>query len=221
MKNGLNIIILGPQGSGKGTQAKLLAKKLNLEHLEIGDMLREIASGKGEFSKKVDNIINQQGKLVPTKWVLEMLKLRIQSIPLEQGMIFDGSPRKLFEAKKLEKILEKAGRKIDYVIFVKINDQESIKRLAIRMTCNKCNQPFIIGKNVTRDQKECPLCGGPLYMRKDDTPEKIKMRLDIYKEMTIPVVDYFKKKGQLIEINGEQSIDKVQEDILSKIKNQK
>ncbi len=219
MKNGLNIIILGPQGSGKGTQAKLLAKKLNLEHLENGDMLREIAAGEGEFSKKVDKIINQQGKLVPAKWVLELLKLRIQSLPLNQGLIFDGSPRKLFEAKKLEKILEKAGREIDYVIFVKISEQESIKRLAIRMTCNKCNQPFIIGKNIERGQKECPLCDGPLYMRKDDTPEKIKTRLDIYKKITIPVINYFKKKGQLVEINGEQSIDKVQEDIISKIKN--
>ena len=218
MTKGLNIIILGPQGSGKGTQAQLLAKKFNLEHLEIGDMLREIATRKNDFSKKVNQIINQQGKLVPTDWIIKMLKLRLQSMPLEQGIIFDGSPRRLVEAKKLEKMLNDLGRKINYVFFVKIGNKESIKRLAIRMTCDKCNQPFILGKDVKRGQKKCPLCGGPLYQRKDDTPEKVRRRLNIYKKETMPVIEYFREKGQSIEINGEQSIKKVREDILSHIK---
>lgn len=216
--NGLNIIILGPQGSGKGTQAKLLAQKFNFEHLEIGDMLREIATGHDDFSKKVDEIINQKGKLVPTSWIIKMLKLRLQSMPKEQGLIFDGSPRRLIEAKKLEKMLNDLGRKINYVFFVKISEEETIKRLAIRMTCNDCNQPFIIGKNVKKDQKKCPKCGGPLYQRKDDIPEKIMMRLKIYRKETIPVINYFKKKGELIEINGEQPIEKIHQNILKYIK---
>ncbi|TSC95644.1 MAG: adenylate kinase [Parcubacteria group bacterium Athens1014_10] len=216
---GLNIIILGPQGSGKGTQARLLAEKFNLEHFEIGDMLREIAAGSSEFSKKVDKTINQQGKLVPYAWIIKMLKLRVQSLSANQGIIFDGSPRRLPEAKNLEKMLNNLGRKIDYVFIVNINEKESLKRLAIRMTCNACNQPFIIGKNVKKGQKKCPLCRGPLYVRKDDTPERIVMRLNIYKKETLPVINYFKKKKQLIEINGEQSVEKVKEDILKNIKN--
>jgi len=138
---------------------------------------------------------------------------------LEQGIIFDGSPRRLTEAKKLEKMLADLDRKINYVFFVKISPKESIKRLAIRMTCNKCNQPFIIGKDVKKEQKKCPLCGGPLYQREDDRPEKIRERLNIYKKETMPVVEYFRQRGQLTKINGQQSINKVHQDILNKIKN--
>ena len=214
-RNNFNIILIGPPGAGKGTQANLLKDKYNLEHLEPGDMLREIIQRQGRLGKKISRIVNQ-GKLVPTFLIMNLIKLRIQSIREDQGIIFDGSPRRLREAIFLEKLLKKFSRKINYVFYLKVSEEESIKRLLRRRTCQKCDRTFTIGRDISPEEKYCPLCGGKLYQRKDDTLSKIKKRWKVYLKETLPVVKYFSQKKKIFyQIDGEQSIEKVFIDITS------
>ena len=216
-KQSLCIIIFGPQGSGKGTQAQLLAEKFDLEHIEPGDMLRTLVENGNALAKKIDKIIHQKGGLAPTDLILKMIKLRIQSLAPSKGIIFDGAPRRLEEAKLLEKMLQEYGRSISYIFFVDISSQETVKRLSKRWTCKICDKPLITGKDIKSSDDKCPFCGGQIYQRKDDTPQGIKNRLATYQKQTLPVVDYFREKGMLFEINGQQSIKKVHQDILSLI----
>ncbi len=214
----LSIVFLGPQGCGKGTQAQLLAQKFNLEHLELGDMLRSLVERGNGLAKKIDKIIHQKKELVPTKLIMEMVRLRVQSLNPRKGIVLDGCPRRLVEAEILEKILEKLKKSISHVFFVNISEAETKKRLSKRWTCKKCDKPLIFGKDIKSKEGECPSCGGEIYQRKDDTPQGIKKRLDVYSKETLPVIEYFRQKGTLIEINGEQSIEEVHRDILEKIK---
>jgi len=218
MKKTLNLVILGPQGSGKGTQAGLLAKKFELEHIETCDMLRELAREPSPLGEKVDRIINKQGKLVPTRLFINLIKLRIQSLTRDQGIVFDGSPRRLVEAKILDELLVKLNRKIDKVFLLDISEIESVERLGKRRVCRKCDTNFVVGLDITKNQTKCPKCGGKLYKRKDDTREGILARLKEYRKKTLAVANYYCKQGKLVIINGEQSIKKVHQDIIGELK---
>ncbi len=213
----LNIIITGPQGSGKGTQAKLLAKRYNLEHIEAGNLLRELVERGGSLGQKIDHYL-LKGTLVPTRILInEVLKPRLAKVSPEKGMVFDGIPRRLREAKALEKILSSLGRKITYVFYIEISEKETYERLGKRLTCRGCSRPLILGVDIISLQEKCPHCGGGLYQREDDTEMAIKKRLQVFHRNTIPVIEYFQKKNLVVRINGEQSIEKVQEDIVAVI----
>ena len=218
MKKTLNLVVLGPSGSGKGTQARLLAERFGLEHIEVGDILRELASKPTSLGKKVDKIIHQQGKLVPLKLIINLIKFRTQSLPKKQGVVFDGCPRQLLEAKTLDELLTKLNRKIDKVFLLDISEIESVERLVKRRVCRKCDTNFVIGSNITKNQTECPKCGGRLYKRKDDIRKGILARLKEYRKKTLPVANYYCKQGKLVIINGEQSIKKVHQDIIGELK---
>ncbi|MCD6442204.1 adenylate kinase [bacterium] len=209
-----NIIILGPQGSGKGTQAKLLADKFKLEHIETGSALRGIKKEDTELGRKVAQIIDA-GKLVPSPIIAEIIGNKVKTVSKNKGVVFDGIPRTLDQSKSLEKILKKNGRHITHVFFIQISEKESISRLSKRYICGQCGKLFIIEKSAVNKFKKCPKCGGNIIRRKDDTPAGIKQRLKLYKEMTFPVVEYYRQKQKLIEINGEQPIEKVFNNIKS------
>jgi len=211
-KEVLNIILLGPQGSGKGTQAKFLVDKLKLEHIEIGDALREIKKKNTALGKEVAQIIDK-GKMVPFQLIVKIVDERVAIIPTNKGIVFDGTPRRPAEIKPLEKILKENGRHITHVFFVQISEKESISRLSKRYICSQCGKIFIFKKNATNKLEKCSKCGGNIIRRKDDTPAGIKQRLALYQERTFPVVEYYRQKQKLIEINGEQSIEKVFNDI--------
>jgi len=211
-KEVLNIIILGPQGSGKGTQAKLLANEFNLEHIETGDALRKIKGEATELGKKVAEIIDQ-GKLVSSALIMEIIGKKIMTIVKHKSIIFDGVPRALDQAELLENILKENGRYITHVFFVKISEKETVNRLSKRHICSQCGKIFIIKKDTISKLEKCSKCGGSIIRRKDDTSEGIRKRLSIYQERTFPVVEYYRQKQRLIEINGEQSIEKVFKDI--------
>lgn len=216
-KKALNIFILGPQGSGKGTQAELLAEKFNLEHIEVGQMLRQIANQPTKLGRKVDGLINKQGKMVPSKLVEEIVEDKINSVSPSRGIIFDGTPRRMSEVKMLERVFKKLKRDKPIVFFLRLSQRESIKRLSLRRICQKCNKLTIFKGKVAKTGR-CPVCGGNIFQREDDTPSKIKMRLKLYQKETKPVVQYYRKKGWLIEIEGEQPIKKVFADILKELK---
>lgn len=203
----MNIILLGIQGSGKGTQAKLLAKELGLAHISTGDLFRSLT---GEMKAKVDAIINK-GHLVPDDLTLEILKQRMSQPDCKKGFILDGYPRNMEQAKTLDTIT-----KIDYAIEISISDKESMKRLLGRRSCKPCkkeyniNIPFLAPKNPD----VCDICNQPLFKRADDVPEAIAKRIQTYHDETEPMLKHYKS----IKINGEPDIDTVFKDIIKAIK---
>lgn len=198
----MNIIILGPQGSGKGTQAEFLSKKFNLAHIDMGMSLRLAASENNSLGKKLSRIINGKKELVSDLIVQKVLEKELKKIPKSKGIIIDGSPRRIGQIKIVETALQKFGRKIDAVIHLRISAQESIRRISRRYNCSRCRKGLIMGKDVKSPKALCPACGGTIERRTDDTPSGVRKRLKIYREETMPVVEYFRKIGKLVEISG-------------------
>lgn len=209
-------LVVGPQGSGKGTQAELLAKKFKLNYAGAGQMLRQAAKQKTAFGKKVA-WATKQGKLVPSAWVVELAKKEIKQTAKNQGLVFDGFARLLPEAKALHQMLNKTGRPITAVFLIDISTQETVKRLSKRRQCAN-GHIFISGKTLKKSQKKCPECGAKIFQREDDQPKAIRERLKNYHQRTKPALDYFKKQGLLVKINGEQTVKKVFQDILKEVK---
>jgi len=214
----MNIIVLGPQGSGKGTQAKMLAEKFNLEHIEMGKFLREVAKTDTDLGRQIHKTINIQGKLVDDKVLKKVLHIKFADIPREQGIVFDGVPRRKDQLEYFEDAMKEFGRKIDAVLNIFISDEEAIKRISKRRICKKNQHVLILGKNVQSEGDKCPICESEIIQRVDDTPERIKTRLGIYHKDTQEVLDFYKTKGALIEIDGTPSIEEVSREILEKLK---
>ena len=219
MKKNINIIIMGPQGSGKGTQAEMLAEKYDLQIFETGRILREIAKQDTEIGKKINEIIHTRGEMVPWDFMKEkILGRKMDELDKKKGIIFDGTPRIMEEVEFWNKKLKEVSRKIDYVFYVDISKEESVKRLSIRKQCRGNRHLLIVGKDLKEEDKKCPICGSEVYRRKDDTPEKILNRLKWSKKILSPVIEYYKNKHLLTEINGEQNIENVFKEIVSYIK---
>lgn len=213
----MNLIILGSQGSGKGTQAELLSEKYKLEHIDMGKTLREVALLDTPFGKEVYEIINIKKELVSNRIINKLLELKLSSLNREQGVVIDGIPRNLEQAKYTEELLQESGRKLDKVFLIYISEKESVKRISKRWVCKKCKTILIMGKDIKDSRDKCPACGSGIEQREDDTKEGVKKRLEIFKKETMPVADYFSKKNLLAEINGSQPVEKVFEEITKHI----
>lgn len=214
----MNIIVLGPQGSGKGTQAEKIAEKFNLEHIDMGKSLREVAKQDTPLGKEIYQIQNVTNTLVPSRILREVLHLKINSLPREQGILFEGVPRTIDQQQYLEEEIHNSGRKIDAVIFINIPEEETMKRISKRWVCKKHQHVLIMGKDIQSEQDKCPIDGSEIFQRIDDTPAGIKKRLDVNQKETMPVVEDYRKRGLLLEIDGTPSIEKVFENILEKLK---
>ena len=212
----VRIILLGPPGSGKGTQAKLLSKKYSIPHIAMGDILREEVAKKTPLGKKV-NVYMSKGELVPDEIVIEVLKKRLQEADCVDGFILDGFPRTLNQAKALDNMLNELNLKIDAVIYIEVPDEEIMKRLSLRRTCKVCGRIYNLHYNPPKQDGKCDVCGGELIIRDDDKPEVIKNRLKVYNDQTKPLVDYYKSHKLLICINGVDSIDKVFQQIVKEL----
>ena len=212
----MNIIVLGPQGSGKGTQAEKLAEKFNLEHIDMGKFLREVAKQDTPLGKEIYQIQNVTNTLVPSRILREVLHLKLQSIPREQGVLMEGAPRTMSQREYVEEALLETGRKFDAVVFINIPEEETVKRISKRWTCKK-GHPLIMGVDVQSEKDKCPTDGTEIFQRTDDTPEGIKKRLQVYREETMPVIEDFRKRDLLLEIDGTPSIEEVQKSILAEI----
>lgn len=213
----MNIVILGPQGSGKGTQSEMIAQKMNWDHFDTGKVLRQISKMDTSLGKEIHEIVIEKKELVPSRILKEVLHMRLGDLRREEGIVFDGVPRNMEQAKYFENALQEFGRKLNKVFFIKTSDKESVKRISKRWICKKCRKNLIMGEHIKNKKDACPECGGEIFQRGDDTPEGVEKRLKIYQDETVPVLDFFRKEGILVEINGEQTIKKVFEDILKKI----
>ncbi len=211
----MNIILLGPQGSGKGTQAELLIAKFGLNHFEAGKILRSIANSDNPQAGVVKQVIDNGG-LVPDELVRLIAWDFINKHQNGQGFIFDGYPRSVAQYDQVKDMLARFGQKLDWVINIEISEAETIKRLSARRTCSKCGEVYNLITNPPTGDK-CDKCGGELVHRADDQPEAIQKRLAIYRSQTHPVFEQAKQEGIGIEFNGEQAIDIIHQEILAKI----
>ena len=210
---------MGPQGSGKGTQARMLAERYDLEIFETGAVLRKIAKQDTEIGRKINEIINVKGDIVPWDFMKkEILGQKLSELDENKGIIFDGTPRIMEEAEFWNEKLKKTGRDLDYVFYVNISKEESIKRISSRKLCKENSHPLIVGKNITEEDKKCPICGSEVYRRKDDTPEKVLNRLEWSEKLLAPVIEYYKNKNMFTKINGEQSVEDVFGEIVGYIR---
>lgn len=213
----MNVLILGPQGCGKGTQAALLAKDLNLHHLDMGQVLRSVAKSDNEYANIVAETIND-GNLVPDEYVrLIAWDFVSKHNDDHDGFIFEGYPRGVAQYEQLQEMLKSFGKKLDWVFRLDISEAETIRRLALRRTCEKCGTVYTIGI----EPFICEKCGGRLILREDDKPEAILRRLQIYKQQTEPVFERAEAEGIAVKINGERPIETVHQELLAKIRNGK
>jgi adenylate kinase len=198
-----SMIILGPQGSGKGTQAKILATSYGLPHISTGDMLREAIAAGTELGKQAKALINE-GKLVPDEVVIGIVKERLEKPDCAEGYILDGFPRNIDQAKALDEFAD-----IKYVIELSVPDEVSVSRIVHRRQCKDCGA--IYGVDFPpKTEGVCDKCGAELYQREDDTDEAVKKRLAIYHDETEPILEYYRPREVVHEVDGTKSVDDVQ-----------
>jgi adenylate kinase len=212
----MNIILFGPPGSGKGTQAEYICKKLSLPHIATGDIFRENLNQKTELGNLAKTYMDR-GELVPDDVTNAMVRDRLDRPDAAEGFVLDGFPRTLPQAEALAEIMTGLDRKINGVLYIKVSDEEVVNRLSGRVICRECQTPF---HKIFNPFQTCPFdkCTGEhLYQRDDDKPETVKARLETYHTQTAPVLDYYKQAGLMIEINGEGSVKEITQQILQAI----
>lgn len=209
----MNIILLGPQGSGKGTQAKMIAEKLGLYHVDVGSHLRELAKN----DERLDRIINEIGALLPDDEVfLIVTKYLDKFVPDSKNILFDGYPRGIRQYNLMKSWLLKKGTKFDAAIYLDIKKSVSVKRLSARRVCISCEAIYNLITNPPPKKGYCS-CGGRLIQRDDDKPAIIRKRLDLYCKQTEPLINILENEGILIRIDGERNINEVFQNILNKL----
>lgn len=211
------VVFLGAPGAGKGTQAAVVAEKLKLAHVATGDMFREAVKNSTELGKVAQEYM-QQGKLVPDELTIKMLEHRLAQDDCTRGVILDGFPRTVAQAEALDKMLEKNGRRLYRVVSIDVPDAELLKRLGGRWTCKQCGAVYHEVASPPKKAGVCDKCGGELYQRADDNVETIKQRLQVYHNQTAPLMDYYKKQGKLVAVDGTVTIENVTKQILEVLK---
>ncbi|MGB5933865.1 MAG: adenylate kinase [Anaerolineae bacterium] len=210
----MNLILLGPPGAGKGTQAALLSQRLGTPHVASGDLFREAMKKGTGWGKKARSYM-ERGVLVPDEVTNAMIEKRLKESDCAQGVILDGFPRTIEQARALEGILAERGKKIDRVLLIQVSEGTLIERLSGRRTCRRCQANYHILFNPPQKEGVCDKCGGDLYQRSDDREETVRRRFRVYSEETAPLIDHYRRQGLLTEIDGEQGIEGVQGRILS------
>ncbi len=207
----MNIVLLGPQGSGKGTQGKMLSKHYGIPHISTGQLLRDIAATDTPLAHELRDIL-KSGDLVSDEILMEVLSERMERDDCKKGVLLDGVPRTKNQALLLEKTLD-----LDGVVFMDITDEEAIFRASNRWHCPNCQALYNLQTHAPRRKGICDLCSTKLVQREDDNPKSIHERLEHYHQETKPLVDFYREKGLLIEINGMQRLKMVYREILARL----
>ncbi len=206
MAGNLRLVLFGPPGAGKGTQAQLLVDQYRLPHLSSGDIFRHNLREGTPLGLRAKEFMDR-GSLVPDDVVIDIMMDKILSIQVDKGFILDGFPRNTRQAEELESALTRQARNVDRVLHIDVPEKELTKRLSGRFVCRECQAPY----THTGDgpPPECNRCGGQLYQRDDDRLEAVQKRIDVYREETRPVLDYYRHRKLLVDIPGQESVDGV------------
>lgn len=202
----MRLIILGPPGAGKGTQAESIVSNYGVVHISTGDMIRDNISNDTTLGKKAKEYTTK-GLLVPDELVNEIVKDRLSKDDVKKGFLLDGYPRTLNQAQYLDKILEEMSMNLDAVINIEVPAELLIERISGRRVCPKCNRTYHIKNNPPKVEGICDYDNEPLIIRKDDNEETVRQRLEVYHAQTEPLTDYYKERKILVQIDGTKSID--------------
>ena len=211
------VILFGPPGAGKGTQAAILADKTGLVHITTGELFREAIRKETELGKQAKPYYDR-GDLVPDAVTIGMLLERLAEGDSASGCLLDGFPRTLDQAKALDEALAGQGQAIDKVLCIQVPEDELLSRLAGRWTCRRCGDVYHRQSRWPKVEGRCDRCGGELYQRDDDQPEAVRRRLEVYSRQTAPLIGYYRGKGKLVEVNGHRSVDEVSGDLQAALK---
>lgn len=203
----MNVILFGPPGSGKGTQAERLREKHGLRHISTGDLLREAVAAGNDLGKRVQSIL-AAGQLVPDDTILALMREVVAAVGRE-GWLLDGFPRTVGQANGLDAQLAELGQRIDAIVVLNVRREAVIERLSGRRTCMNCKTVFHVKVNRPRVEGVCDRCGGRLVQRDDDRPETIAKRLDVYEAQTQPILAHYRGVVPIHELDGEQPVDEV------------
>lgn len=218
----MNIIFMGPPGAGKGTQATKLVEKYGLKQISTGDLFRKAIKEETKYGVIAKYFISF-GYLVPDDFTIQMVEEYLQenlnTEDLKNGFILDGFPRTIIQAIKLEDMCQRFGFKIDAIINLDIPEDVLVKRLSGRRTCVDCGKSYHVIYNPPKQEGICDICGGELQQRADESEEAVQVRIDTYNRQTKPLIDFYDSKNQLININGDQPMEKVSEDIFNILDN--
>lgn len=204
----MKIVFMGPPGAGKGTQAEKIIENYQIPHISTGDMFRKAIKDQTELGMEAKRYMDQ-GALVPDHVTIGIVKDRLSESDCKSGFLLDGFPRTVDQAKALDEILTSLDSKIDYVINIDVDLDILKERLTGRRICRSCGATYHMVFNPPAVAGTCDKCGGELYQRKDDNEETVGNRLDVYVNQTKPLLDYYSLAGNLVNINGQQSIDLV------------
>ncbi len=212
------LILLGAPGAGKGTQSERIIEDYNIIQISTGDILREEVKKETELGKIAKSYMDK-GELVPDDIIIGMMENRLKQDDAQNGVILDGFPRTIAQAEALDKLLEKLGKKLDVVINLEVPFDVLVNRLTARVYCSVCKKTYNLIFSPPKIEGVCDVCGGRLVRRDDDNEETVKNRLNVYLEQTQPLIDYYKEKGILKNIDGNRSPDEVYNDIKNILEN--
>lgn len=210
----MHILLMGPPGAGKGTQAARLVEEFKIPHISTGDMFRAAVKEGTELGKQAKTCMDA-GKLVPDEVTIGIVKERLAKADCEKGFILDGFPRTVEQAVALDKILSELGLKLNCALNVAVPASELIRRAVGRRICKKCGVTYHVEFKPSKKDGICDVCGGDLYQRADDSEATMKNRLSVYEEQTKPLISYYEKEELYKEVDGSQSMDKVFQDIVA------
>ncbi|MFW6114081.1 MAG: adenylate kinase [Actinomycetota bacterium] len=208
----MNLVLLGPPGAGKGTQAERISELYDIPHISTGDIFRENLKQGTPLGLKAKEYMDK-GELVPDGLVIDIVEDRLSRPDCGKGFILDGFPRTVAQADALEKILQEMGKPLDAVLNIQVPDQVVVDRLTARRTCSSCGAIFHLQNNPPARESVCDFCGGGLYRREDDKEETVRARLDEYKTKTRPLIDYYREKDLLRDLDGDRGMEEVLEGV--------
>lgn len=215
----MRLILLGPPGAGKGTQADYIIKEFGIPHISTGDIFRANIKNETELGKEVKNYLNE-GKLVPDELTIRIVWDRLDKEDCKDGFLLDGFPRTLPQAEALTKGLEERGLSLDRVVNIEVGSDVLVPRLAGRRVCKSCGATYHVIGNPTKVDGLCDKCGGDVIQRDDDSEETVLNRIKVYESQTKPLIDYYTKKGLLKSFDGTKAIEELSKEISDGLKSQ-
>ncbi|WP_123054709.1 adenylate kinase [Clostridium sp. JN-1] len=213
----MKIVLLGPPGAGKGTQAKLISEKYSIPHISTGDIFRKNISEKTKLGVEAKRYMDN-GQLVPDQVTIDIVKDRLSKNDCKEGFLLDGFPRTVKQAEALDEFLNENHNKIDAALLIDVEEKFILERMTGRRVCPSCGASYHIRFNPPKVEGKCDACDSDLIQRKDDTEATVKERLDVYNQQTQPLVDYYKNQNALLKVEGTKEINQVFDEICDALK---